>query len=154
TRRCNRCMRDTSGSPARSCGARAWPMCSRKLRKATWCWTCATSTRWSRSRAPLDAKIFPGYLINMPRKPPAEWALYVLRPTPAVEKLDRASELLGVHKKDLVAGLVEKYVDPDSRRGLDELGQLSQPRRVTVEIGDGGASVGSYSFQPYDLPEV
>jgi excisionase family DNA binding protein len=90
----------------------------------------------------------------MPRKPPPESALYVRIPTTAVDKLGRAAEALGVHKKDLIAGLVTKYVDPDSQRGLDALGSLSQPRRVTVEMGDSGPALGSYSFQPYDPPEV
>jgi excisionase family DNA binding protein len=90
----------------------------------------------------------------MPRKTVEEGALYVRLPSAAVDKLDRAADLLGVHKKDLVAGLVTKYVDPDSRRGLDELGQLSQPRRVSLETADGTLPVGSYSFQPYELPEV
>jgi hypothetical protein len=89
----------------------------------------------------------------MPRKPP-ESALYVRIPTPAVEKLGRAAEALGVHKKDLIAGLVTRYVDPDSPRGLDALGALSQPRRVTVEMGDAGPTLGSYSFRAYDPPEV
>lgn len=89
-----------------------------------------------------------------PRKPPPQAALYVRLPTTAVAKLDRAAEALGIAKKDLVAGLVSKYVDPDSRRGLSALGALSQPRRVTVEVGDDGATVGSYSFQPYDPPEI
>jgi excisionase family DNA binding protein len=90
----------------------------------------------------------------MPRKPPEESALYVKLPTTAVDKLDRAAEALGVHKKDLVAGLVTKYVDPDSRRGLDALGTLAQPRRVTIDMGDAGPALGSYSFQAYDPPEV
>ena len=102
----------------------------------------------------LDAGIFVGYISNMPRKPPAESALYVRIPTTAVDKLGRAAEALGVHKKDLIAGLVTKYVDPDSQRGLDALGSLSQPRRVTVEVGDTGPTLGSYSFQAYDPPEV
>jgi excisionase family DNA binding protein len=59
-----------------------------------------------------------------------------------------------VHKKDLIAGLVTRYVDPDSPRGLDALGALSQPRRVTVEMGDAGPTLGSYSFRAYDPPEV
>ena len=92
--------------------------------------------------------------MNMPRKPATEAALYVRLPANAVDKLDRAAEILGVHKKDLVAGLVTKYVDPDTRRGLNGLGQLSQPRRVTVDLGGSAVSVGSYSFQPYELPEV
>ena len=87
----------------------------------------------------------------MSRKPPSDAPLYVKLPAGAVEKLDRASELLGVHKKDLVAGLVTKYVDPDSQRGLDELGALSQPRKILTE---GGVTVGAYSFTPYELPEV
>src|SRR5207253_1164483 len=72
----------------------------------------------------------------------------------AVAKLDRASAALGVHKKDLIAGLVTKYVDPDSRHGLTALGTLSTPRRINLEPGDNPPAVGSYSFQPYDPPEV
>ncbi|HTJ42394.1 MAG TPA: helix-turn-helix domain-containing protein [Kofleriaceae bacterium] len=65
----------------------------------------------------------------MPKKPPPETALYVKLPATAGEKLDRAAQELGIHKKDLVAGLVEKYVHP-------------------------GATMGTYSFQPDDPPEV
>jgi hypothetical protein len=90
----------------------------------------------------------------MSKKTPAETALYVRLPATAVDKLDRAAEALGVHKKDLVAGLVTRYVDPDSQRGLSALGSLSQPRRVTVDLGDAGPTLGSYSFQSYDPPEV
>lgn len=86
--------------------------------------------------------------------PEPEGALYVRLPAAAVDKLHRAAEALGVHKKDLIAGLVTRYVDPDSRRGLSALGALSQPRRVTVDLGDAGPTLGSYSFQPYDPPEV
>ena len=53
-----------------------------------------------------------------------EEALYVRLPANAVDKLHRASEKLGIHKKDLVAGLLGKYVDPDSRSGLTALGAL------------------------------
>jgi excisionase family DNA binding protein len=86
--------------------------------------------------------------------PQPEGALYVRLPAQAADKLDRAAEALGVHKKDLVAGLVTKYVDPDSKRGLSALSALSQPRRVTVELGDNRPTLGSYSFQPHDPPEV
>ncbi len=87
-------------------------------------------------------------------QPTPEGALYVRLPAAAVDKLDRASEVLGVHKKDLIAGLVAKYIDPDSKRGRSALGALAQPRRVTVELGDSGPTLGAYSFQPYDPPEV
>lgn len=92
----------------------------------------------------------------MAKRPPPEpeSALFVRLPANTADKLDRAAEALGVAKKDLVAGLVTKYVDPDSRKGLSALGTLTQPRRVTVEMGDSGPTLGSYSFQPHDPPEV
>ena len=90
----------------------------------------------------------------MSKKTPPETALYVRLPATAVDKLDRAAEALGVHKKDLVAGLVSKYVDPDTRQGLSALDSLSQPRRVTFELGEPSPTLGTYSFQPYDPPEV
>jgi hypothetical protein len=76
----------------------------------------------------------------MPRKPqPPETPLYVRLPSTASDKLDRAAAALRIAKKDLVAGLVTRYVDPDSQRGLSALG---------------GLTVGTYSFQPYDPPEI
>jgi excisionase family DNA binding protein len=73
----------------------------------------------------------------MPKKSVPEGALFVRLPADAVDRLQRASERLGMRKKDLVAGLVTKYVDPDSPRGLSALG--------------------SYSFHPYEAeppPEI
>ena len=90
----------------------------------------------------------------MPKRPPEpESALFVRLPANTADKLDRAAEALGVPKKDLVAGLVTKYVDPDSKRGRKRLETLS-PRRVTMELDRSGPTLGSYSFQPYDPPEV
>ncbi len=89
----------------------------------------------------------------MPKKTPSEGALFVRLPANAVDKLDRAAEALGMRKKDLVAGLVAKYVDPDSPRGFSALGSLST-HKVTVDVGESGPTLGSYSFQPYDPPEV
>jgi excisionase family DNA binding protein len=89
------------------------------------------------------------------RAPPApEGALYVRLPAAAVDKLDRAAEALGVHKKDLVAGLVTRYVDPDSPRGLTALGALSPPRRGSIEVTGPAPTLGAYTFQAYDPPEV
>jgi len=88
-----------------------------------------------------------------PRKPPPETPLYVRLPNTAVEKLDRAAAALGMRKKDLVAGLVTKYVDPDTRQGLSELGSLSLHRRG-LDTDEKGPMVGTYSFQPYDPPEI
>ncbi|WP_428267866.1 helix-turn-helix domain-containing protein [Haliangium sp.] len=88
------------------------------------------------------------------KKTRSETALYVRLPATAGEKLNRASDALGIPKKELVAGLVAKYVDPDSPRGLSALGSLSQPRRISIDLADSGPSMGTYSFQPYDPPEV
>jgi excisionase family DNA binding protein len=69
----------------------------------------------------------------MPKKQPAEGALFVRLPAAAVEKLDRAAETLGMRKKDLVAGLIQRLGPPS---------------------GEPVSTVGSYSFQSYDPPEV
>lgn len=93
---------------------------------------------------------------DIPRRPPPqpESPLYVRLPALTADKLDRAAEVLGVAKKDLITGLVTKYVDPESKKSLQALGALSQPRRITVDLGDSGPTLGSYSFQPHDPPEV
>lgn len=91
----------------------------------------------------------------MSRKaPPPQTPLYVRLPKTAGDKLDRAATALGVPKKDLVAGLVSRYVDPDSQQGLSALTTLSSKR--PAETAD-GVMLGSYSFtayQPYELPEI
>lgn len=88
----------------------------------------------------------------MSRKLPPQTPLYVRLPKTEGDKLDRAAAALGVHKKDLVAGLVHRYVDPDSQQGLTTLTTLST--RKPPE-GDGPTVMtGTYSFQPYDPPEV
>ena len=87
----------------------------------------------------------------MPRKSPPEGALFVRLPAAAVEKLDRAADALGMRKKDLVAGLVSKYVDPDSDSGRSALGALSTHR---LTMGFSEPVRGSYSFQAHELPEV
>ena len=56
-----------------------------------------------------------------------------------------------MRKKDLVAGLVSRYVDPDSHAGARALGSLSTHKLI---VGLGEPARGSYSFQPYDPPEV
>lgn len=84
-------------------------------------------------------------------KKTAETPLYVRLPSTASQKLDRAAEALGVPKKDLVAGLVSQYVDPDSDTSMSALGAMSArvPTRLSSTM-----QVGTYSFQPYEAPEV
>ena len=96
----------------------------------------------------------------MPKRsaPQPEGALYVKLPAQAVDKLDRAAEALGVHKKDLVAGLITRHVDPDSQQGLQALDAMSNPRRITTDDLRGPSpTMGAYSFQAYDSgppPEI
>jgi len=87
----------------------------------------------------------------MSRKTQPQGALFVRLPAAAAGKLDRAAEALRMHKKDLVAGLVSRYLDPDSERGIDAMGSLATPN-LTVGLSE--PARGSYSFNPYDPPEV
>ena len=87
----------------------------------------------------------------MSKKPAADAALFVRLPAAAAAKLDRAAEALRVRKKDLISGLVSAYVDPDSARGLDALGVLAT--RKPAGAAQSG-TLGAYSFQPYEPPEV
>lgn len=95
----------------------------------------------------------PRYLLDMPKRAAAESALFVRLPTAAVDKLDRAAEALGVRKKDLIAGLLSRYVHPETREGLKELSATASQRNNFDGQGT-GAKVGTYSFRPFDAPEV
>ena len=90
----------------------------------------------------------------MSPKKPEQTPLYVKLPTHAVDKLHRAAEVLGVAKKDLVAGLVNHYVDPDSPQSLSALTTMSTRRPPGAGAGDNGPMLGSYHFHAYDPPEV
>jgi excisionase family DNA binding protein len=82
-------------------------------------------------------------------------ALFVRLPADQARKLDRAAHALGSAKKDLVAGLVERYVDPDSDDGLAALRALdASPRRVIVEADEPQLVVGHHAFRAAELPEV
>ncbi|HVY40572.1 MAG TPA: helix-turn-helix domain-containing protein [Polyangia bacterium] len=93
----------------------------------------------------------------MPKKPAAKTALFVRLPATAAARLDRAAEALRIAKKDLITGLVSTYVDPDSRRGLDALGALATRRAAgspSPRVAGGAGTLGSYSFQAYEPPEI
>ena len=62
----------------------------------------------------------------MPKKTLPESALFVRLPAEAADRLDRAADALRMRKKDIVAGLVSKY------------------------LGASPQTLGSYSFQPYE----
>ena len=63
-------------------------------------------------------------------------ALYVQIPKSEAEKLDRAAFELKAHKRDLVAALVARYVDPSTSEGLDRLRALGAhgPTRARANV--------------------
>jgi excisionase family DNA binding protein len=90
-----------------------------------------------------------------PRSTDPTLALFVRLQVDQARKLDRAAQAVGAAKKDLVAGLVDRYVDPDSDGGIDALRGLgASPRRVIVEADEPSLVVGHHAFRPADLPEV
>jgi hypothetical protein len=84
-------------------------------------------------------------------------ALFVRVPAEQAQRLDRAAFQLGLAKQELVSGLLERYVDPDSPESLATLtgdAADSRRRRVTIEALEPDAmAVGHHSFRPRE-PEV
>jgi excisionase family DNA binding protein len=88
-------------------------------------------------------------------------ALYVRLPHEHAERLHRAAAALATHKKDLVAGLVEHFVDPDRPESLERLravaagGATTGPaRRIEIDLGEPGLTVGHHAFRPAPPAEV
>jgi excisionase family DNA binding protein len=84
-------------------------------------------------------------------------AVFVRIPTAEAEKLDLAARALDTPKRELIAGLVARYVDPGSAEKLDALralGEAARPRRVIIEAAADPLAVGQHSFRPSDPPEV
>src|SRR3954453_6333932 len=94
------------------------------------------------------------------RSTPTTTPPYVRLPPQEARKLDRAAHAVSAPKKDLVAGLVARYVDPDSAHGLDALRRLgagapgAPPRRGGGGGGDPALVVGHHSFRPAEVPDV
>src|SRR5213080_2660321 len=85
--------------------------------------------------------------------------LFVRLPRAQADKLDRAAFELKTPKQALVAGLVDRYVDPASPRGLDSLRAVAGgfgfgTRRVTIEHEADEVAVGRHAFQPAASPDV
>jgi excisionase family DNA binding protein len=82
-------------------------------------------------------------------------ALFVRLSSDQARRLERAAAAVPAHKKDLIGGLVDRYVDPDNPKGVAALRELAgSPRRVTVELGGDGPVVGHHEFRPAPPPEV
>ncbi|MBB4662801.1 helix-turn-helix domain-containing protein [Conexibacter arvalis] len=61
--------------------------------------------------------------------------LFVRLSAEQAERLDRAVAAIDARKKDLVAGLVDQYVDPDSPAGLDALRAVASVGRGELVAG-------------------
>ena len=85
---------------------------------------------------------------------PKPVALFVRIPAAQADKLDRAAARLGTPKQRLVAGLLERYVDPSTPAGLAALAEIGGPARVVVEAGAEPLTVGHHSFRPAEGAEV
>jgi excisionase family DNA binding protein len=86
--------------------------------------------------------------------PPASSGLFVRLPNDHARRLDRAAAALSARKKDLVAGLVDRYVDPDTPEGLAALRDIAGQRRVIVEEGRPAMQPGHHAFHPTTPREV
>ena len=77
-------------------------------------------------------------------------ALFVRLTTAQAERLEQAANAVPAHKKDLIGGLVETYVDPTSEAGLERLRELTQ-RPVVIDLGADAPVVGHAEFRPSPL---
>ena len=81
-------------------------------------------------------------------------ALFVRLTSEQAGRLERAAAAVPAHKKDLIGGLVERYVHPESPEGVAALRDIMPGRRVTVELGGDAPVVGHAEFRPAPEPEV
>ena len=78
-----------------------------------------------------------------PRRDSDDTPLYVRIPSSEAQKLHRAADALGRPKRELIANLVARYVDPEDMAALTELGG---PQAEW--------SVGRHSFRPVEELEI
>lgn len=79
---------------------------------------------------PLDSSAEPRSIRQ--ERPPSEQlpALFVRLPTAHADALARAAFELRAHKRELVAALIARYVDPSTETGLRELSALLEEYRL------------------------
>ena len=87
-----------------------------------------------------------------------EKGVFVRLPVTHARLLDRAAAAVPARKKDLIAGLVAKHIDPDTPEGLENLRGLAAQmpaasRRILIEE-ERGLQRGSAGFNPFPPAEV
>jgi hypothetical protein len=87
-----------------------------------------------------------------------ERAVFVRLPVAHARLLDRAAAAVPARKKDLIAGLVARHLDPDTPEGLESLRGLASQmptasRRILIEE-ERGLQRGSAGFNPFPPAEV
>jgi excisionase family DNA binding protein len=90
---------------------------------------------------------------------PDRSALFVRLSAEQAGRLERAAAAVPAHKKDLIGGLVERYVNPETPDGVAALRELTAGSaatrpRVTVDRGESAPVVGHHDFRPAPIPEV
>ena len=86
-------------------------------------------------------------------------ALFVRLTPEQARRLDRAAAVVPARKKDLIGGLLERFVHPDTPAGVQTLRELAgvddtARRKLTIDLGADGPVVGHASFRPAPESEV
>jgi excisionase family DNA binding protein len=86
---------------------------------------------------------------------PQQTGLFVRIPREQATRLDRASAAAAVPKKDLIAGLVARHVDPDTPHGIEALREIAHGgRRIVIEGHETQLQPGFGYFSPAPQSEV
>jgi excisionase family DNA binding protein len=87
---------------------------------------------------------------------PQHTGLFVRIPREQATRLDRASAAAAVPKKDLIAGLVARHVDPDTPHGVEALREIAHvgARRIVIEGEERQIQPGFGYFSPAPQQEV
>jgi excisionase family DNA binding protein len=83
--------------------------------------------------------------------------LFVRLPTDQARRLDRASSALSTPKKDIIAGLLARHVDPDTPAGMEALRDIAAAggtRRIVIESEGTQLQPGFGYFSPAPQEEV
>src|SRR5436305_9536119 len=91
----------------------------------------------------------------MPEQPQHK-GLFVRIPSEQATRLDRASHAVAAPKKDLIAGLVARHVDPDTPHGIEALREIAHTgaRRIVIEGEERQLQPGFGFFSPAPQSEV